>query len=239
MVMSEGMNEAFRSLALARAQAAIGAATAAVRVSHKGLKGHLRELLIKELLRPFLPADVGIGSGEIITAYGDRSSQQDIVIYDRRVAPPIVYEAGYGIFPVESVLFVIEVKSILDVTALRAADESARALCGFKYSPPHGGFPEGHQVEAVIPHLVAFSSDLSGPSETGRYDSMLNQRAPGLLGLCVVGKGFWFRADNKWNSWPMHHAGDELLNMTIGMVNTWARVAGTRLQPDLRGYAHP
>ncbi len=239
MLLSGGMNKAFRSLALARAQAAVGAAEAATDVSHKGLKGHLREILIKELLRPFLPPDVGIGSGEIVSAYGDSSSQQDIIVYDRKIAPPLVYEADYGIFPLESALFAIEVKTILNAGALKAADETARTLCGFRHAPPFGGLPEGHRIEGVVPHLVAFSSDLSGTvSEIDRYASILNQRAPGIRALCVVGKGFWFWADDNWQTWPSGFAGAELLNMTIGMANTCARVSSTRLRPDLRQYVH-
>jgi hypothetical protein len=36
-------------------------------MSHPGVKGHLREIIIRDLLRPLLPADVGLGTGVVVT----------------------------------------------------------------------------------------------------------------------------------------------------------------------------
>ena len=43
------MNEVYRDLILARVQAAIGAAKSVTGVKHKGLKGQLREIVIRDL----------------------------------------------------------------------------------------------------------------------------------------------------------------------------------------------
>lgn len=187
------MNRAFRNLALARAQSAIAEPKAAFDLPHKGLKGHLREILIRDLMRPFLPMDLGIGSGQIVSSYDTSSPQQDIIVYEKRIAPPVVFEAGYGVFPLESVLFTVEVKSVLTASALRTSDRAARSVTSLVYRPT----PDGSSIEGVITHLVAFSSDLSR-SELDRYTSMLNGRAPGLLALCVVGKGYWFHCNEGW-----------------------------------------
>ena len=84
------MNTVYRDLILARVQAAVGAAKAVTNITHKGLKGQLREIVIRDLFSPLLPSDVGIGTGEIISANNRQSGQQDVVIFDKSILPPIL-----------------------------------------------------------------------------------------------------------------------------------------------------
>lgn len=98
------MNDTYRALFVSRIAAAIGAARATADLTHTGVKGTIREILIRDLFRPLLPSDVGIGTGQIATSAGALSPQQDVVIYNRRVLPPVLFEETVGVFPVESVL---------------------------------------------------------------------------------------------------------------------------------------
>lgn len=82
-------------------------------VSHNVEKGTFREFFLAELIRPCIPSHFGVGSGIVVDAYGRQSKQSDIVIYDRRKMPPIMLRGDGGIFPIDNVLVVIEVKSIL------------------------------------------------------------------------------------------------------------------------------
>jgi len=113
------MNTAYRDLALVRINAAVAAAQAAAKMSHQGLKGQLREIFVRELLRPLLPVYIGLGTGQIITARNKYSPQQDVVVYDTRLLPPFLADPSIGLFPIESVLYSIEVKSKLNATELR------------------------------------------------------------------------------------------------------------------------
>lgn len=61
------MNEVYRNLTLVRAQATVAAARAFSGVDHRGLEGHLREIVMRDLLRPLLPLNIGLGSGKIIS----------------------------------------------------------------------------------------------------------------------------------------------------------------------------
>jgi len=98
----------YKDLVQSRAAAVIGAANALSQLGHSGLKGKMREIVIRDLLRPLLPIDVGLGTGIIITADNRQSSEQDVVLFDRRILPPILLEQSNGVFPIESVLFSIE-----------------------------------------------------------------------------------------------------------------------------------
>ena len=238
------MNILYRDILLARAQATIAAARAVTPLAHAGLKGHLREIVVRDLLRPLLPTDLGIGSGQVISAYEENSRQQDIVLYDRRVVPPVLFEQVSGVFPLESVLFTIEVKSRLTLEELRDAHDSAAQLAKFRHAPgtdDSGKLPIGgprQRIEHVIPCLVAFDSDLtsSGKTELARYQELLAEDPPAIRVISVVERGFWFWGDERWHNWPTQTPGDELLGLMTTIINTYQRVASTRLRPDFRQY---
>jgi hypothetical protein len=56
-------------------------------------------------------------------------------MYDTRVLPPFLADPTIGLFPLESVLYTIEVKSVLTAADLRQAYESALQIDGFEYQP--------------------------------------------------------------------------------------------------------
>lgn len=80
---------------------------------HAGEYGVYRERAVHELLRLYTPDQFGIGTGFIITNQGGTSTQCDLVIFDRLMAPGIVTDSHQAFFPVESVVAVGEVKSDL------------------------------------------------------------------------------------------------------------------------------
>jgi len=85
-----------------------------------GLIGSARENPARKQLDKLLPEFVSTGSGIVIDSFGGKSTQQDMVFYERDFCP--VYsvndtpEATY--FPVEGVIAVGEVKSVVDKTTL-------------------------------------------------------------------------------------------------------------------------
>ena len=120
------MNTVYREIIRARAEAAIGAARAVTGIGHTGLKGQLREIVIRDLLRPLFPSDIGLGTGVIITAANQQSQEQDVVVFDKSIVPPILLEGATGLFPIESVIYGIEIKSKLTATELKSSIDSAR-----------------------------------------------------------------------------------------------------------------
>lgn len=87
---------------------------------HPGEFGMYREKIIREFLAPFLPTRLAIGSGFIITASNNISTQCDIIIYDKEYTP-VIENGEQRFFPVECVVGVIEVKSKLTKSQLREA----------------------------------------------------------------------------------------------------------------------
>jgi hypothetical protein len=234
------VHQAYQDLIVKQATQMVGAARALQSINHRGLKGQLRELVVRELLNPLVPLGCIVGQGEIISAYGDTSNKIDTLIAEHRILPAMLIDRISGIFPIESVLMTVEIKSKLTATELGKAEASAAGVASFRHAPPVGvqSFPTGHRIEHVVPYLLAFDTDLTlgGESEVERYDKMLMSQAPSILGICVIDRGFWFRHNGNWIAWKLPIPCGEVVAFMITVVNICQRIASTRLQPDMRHY---
>ncbi|AKC71361.1 DUF6602 domain-containing protein [Pandoraea oxalativorans] len=144
----------FQAILRAKVISAIEHAKATAGLTHQGVKGAVLEILVGQLFRPLLPADIGIGTGQIVESYTGRlSGQIDIILYDRSILPPILLDDKIGVFPIESVLYAIEVKTTLTASELASAHESAKDLqMNFGYLPglrKEGKVVDTHQIEKV------------------------------------------------------------------------------------------
>lgn len=235
------MNTVYRNLILARIQAAVEAARAVTKMTHKGLKGQLREIVIKDLFRPLLPADVGVASGQIISSDDRQSREQDVVIFDKRILPPILLEQACGIFPIESVLYAIEVKSKMTANEMKKSHRSATEVMGFRYqSGEYDDFdkPTDHIVGKVISCVFAFDTDLISDikNEIDRYDQIRGSDDPAIKAICVVGRGYWYLHKGRWKTWQRKSQFDEVVGFIAGVMNTYRRVGSTRKEPRLGKY---
>ena len=238
------MNQTYKDLTIARAHAAISAARAASSIVHSGLKGQLREIVIRELLRPLFPPDIGVGTGEIITSIDQHSTQQDIVIYDRSIVPPILLDEHTGIFPVESALFAIEIKSVLTASELKSSITNAIQLKSLRYLPGEYGDDgkSSHEfVKGVIPCVLALDSDLNvtGKTEIERVQEILEGASddPPVQVICVVGRGCWsWRNTDQWHAWPRSESPEELVAFVAAIMNSYKQIALSRRAPRMGHY---
>lgn len=97
-------------------------------VAHNAEKGRVVEAIVKTALRAILPGRFSIGTGFAINAAGETSSQLDLVIYDAALNAPIILEGGTGLFPIECIYGLVEVKSTLDGAAIKQAMKSIRKV---------------------------------------------------------------------------------------------------------------
>ena len=235
------MNIVYRELILARVQAAVVAAKAVTNIANPGLKGELREIVIRDLLYPLLPSDVGVGTGTIVSAYDRQSAQQDVVIFDKRILPPIVLEQSTGIFPIESALYTIEVKSKMTADEITTSHTSAKDLKGFRYTSgdyDESGKATDHIVTKVVSAVLAFDTDLTvgGKNDAERYDQIRGPGDPAIRVICVVGRGYWYWSQNKWKTWKRTYEFEEVVGFIAGVMNTYRMIATTRKEPRLGRY---
>lgn len=165
-------------------------------VSHDGEKGAFREFFIAELIRPCLPFQFGVGSGVVIDAYKRQSRQSDLIIYDNRLLPPVILTKDRGLYPIDSVLAVIEVKSTLKSTHYKSMFEAARLFSPTADNNPNClriatlGTLEGNQTFYPLYAVFGYTSD----SDRDEFER-LEKRFPGgrehIRLICVLNKGVW------------------------------------------------
>lgn len=224
------MNKAFHDLLVARVAGAGAAARALGPVENSGLKGALREIVLRTLLRPLLPPYLGLGHGVVVTAFDQQSTEQDVVVFNRNTVPSLVLDEENGLFPLEAVLFSIEVKSVLTSAELSSAHEKAKGL------RPLFHVPKGEPPEHIIPCLFAFDSDLKEKDELQRYKEIADDGPPELRAICVVGRGCWYWQGNQWISTQATSTYSEVLEFVAGILGVHDRVLKSRVQPNLLHY---
>ena len=235
------MNTVYRDLILVRVEAAMAGAKAVANIAHPGFKGELREIVIRDLFYPLLPSDVGVGTGVIISADNRQSRQQDVVIFDRRILPPILLEKSRGMFPIESVLYAIEVKSKMTADEIKKSHRSATELIGFRYgSGDYDDFGKRteHTVKKVISAVLAFDTDLTleGKNDIDRYDDIRGSGNPAIPAICVVGREYWYWSGDKWRTWKRTYRFEEVVGFIAHVINTYRTIAATRKEPRLGRY---
>jgi hypothetical protein len=222
-----------------RVEAALAAAKEVGRIRHRGLAGQVREILVRDLLRPLVPHYMGFGTGKIVDHLGGESAQIDVVVYDKRMMPPLAYglERDVGLFPVEACVYAVEVKTRATARAVREAMSVARSVCALRYAPEwcHDGVPVGR----VATSLYAFGSTARSSEaelqrwlrEQGEHDCLLARNvngtwvqlpAPALHVMCIVGSGYGYfepaLAEYRWATADSDRA--EILSWLGGISNT-------------------
>lgn len=91
------------------------------RYKHPGEFGVYREAICKRFLRFFIPSKFEIHNGFLINSDNERSSQCDIVIFDSSSTPFIQSPDFQRFYPVQTVVSVGEVKSIMSKSEFKTA----------------------------------------------------------------------------------------------------------------------
>lgn len=164
-------------------------------------KGAFREFFVAQLIRPFVPAHFGVGSGVVVDSNGKQSRQTDVIIYDRRLLPPILLAGDRGIFPIDSVLRVIEVKSLLRASDYKTLIDAARYFCppssldnpsGLAIAIPGRLKDEKGREQAIWPLYAVFA--YKSDADRDEFERMEEQVPDGRKYISLIGvlnKGVW------------------------------------------------
>jgi hypothetical protein len=176
-------------------------------LNHKLTKGELKELFVSAILRRFLPIQFDIGTGIIVNHRGDQSRQTDIVIYDNRVMPPFIKEQAIGVYPAESVIAVLEVKSLLSKKELLSAETSAVQLYDTVYSP--AGFYQGYSPPSPKPLCGIIGFRGNGCKELSDQQAgiaWLSEHISHLFLICVADRYSWAKVGSPTPTWEFKKA---------------------------------
>ena len=123
------MNIIFRKKVISQIRSAIDQYKNATYVAHPGLKGEIREIAMQGIFKPILPAGFNIQERvKIIDYVGNQSKEIDLVIYNEEVLPSIMFGEKKTLFPAESCLVAIEVKSMLTAKGVKETIKKSKHL---------------------------------------------------------------------------------------------------------------
>lgn len=238
----------FKRTHLARCQAALTRAASLGNEGHAGLRGKLREILVTDILKPVVPPEVRFGSGQLVTIDGALSHETDVVLYAPSIMMPSLFDDISGFFPIESVLYAIEVKSRLTRRELKTSIKKARAVLDLRsISTEHVVPTFDDNIVAIrqsatpnpICALFCFGSDLiADPSaELARYRSLDDQAdtRPLFSVLCIVGRGYWYFAD-RWKFCAADSDRSEIMAWLAGTTNTLPQLIVAKGRPRFGMY---
>jgi len=109
-------------------------------IKHRGSKGRVREFeIVNEYLSKYIPGNIGVANGELISKDDQVSSEVDIVLFEKNSTPYLLKKEGYQVFPIECVYGMIEVKSQLDKNQL---EDSFKKIHKIKKMPKSAYEPQ-------------------------------------------------------------------------------------------------
>jgi len=210
-------------------------------MSHEVLKGRVREIAVQNLFEPLLSPDFQVGTGTIVDKHGKPSTETDLIIYSKKLLPPILYSERFGTFPLDCCLATVEIKSKLTSTELKKTIKNASIMQKLKYSSYRLDNKTKRLSTAVVTRtLFAFESDLSQKNEFERYQESDSgwQKCPVIKSFCVIDRGMWVFNTPKQN-WYFMEATDEheeVICFLVNMVEHLESVFDSRGTPRISNY---
>jgi hypothetical protein len=228
--------------------AALREADEATHLKHAGLVGRVREIVLRKILEPVLPPEVKCGTGKLTDRHGNLSGEIDVVLYSKNILPPSLFDERNGVFPIESVLYTIEVKSRLSAAELQSTIKSAKQCRSLQMvNTQHWTGATDQATITGTPYpihaIFALATDLAGSAKTEveRYAELDEggRQSPAIQALCVRGAGYWLHDANSISSWSGMRATDdcdEIITFLGGLTNTLPRLIAAKGRPQFGMY---
>lgn len=191
------------------------------KINHPGMKGRAREIYLEKIINPFIVSGYNFGTGKIVDFLDNQSDQIDIIIYRKNILPPLLYDEGAeeGLFPLESVFYAIEVKTIANNNTIKDAYKKAKSLTKLKT-------PVNSELSWHITGFFAFNSDLKNEpeKELDRFRKNDNNfdTTPIIDFICIIDRGYWYfdKKYEKWLYYPATKEHTEIIGLIAGISNT-------------------
>lgn len=186
--------DATRVVALAKQQS---------RLEHAGLQGRFRELLIDDILEPWLPTTVRCATGTVISFKNHFRSktQEDVLIIDRSISPSVLINphTQEGVYMRNSVLARIEVKSNLTVEHVKQFRKSCEEYRELKLDLDDERYNAGQIDMMELNMLFAFKSERSYETVFSWFKTVNDGS---LSAVCVLNHGLWkINQNGRWDEY--------------------------------------
>lgn len=247
LVFTKTMNKTLQNILKLKIEKAVSESKViADNIEHKYLAGKQKEIVLSQLIKPVLPHQYDVGSGKVIDSRSFISKETDIIIFSKRLIQPLLFEANFGLFPIESVLACIEVKSSLKKKDYRTTFEKFKEISSKAIISPGSFDMTDRDIKTTtfkpFFEIFSFCSDLTNKSnypnnEFDRYKEIDKEwvNKPLIRSICIVNRGWWIFWNNKW-----HFQAPNYLNETImylaNLVNSLDKIETSRGNPRLGHY---
>lgn len=165
--------------------AIINSYDASANIEHNGTKGDYREDEIRNFISEILPNNLGVSSGIVVDVNGQQSHQLDIVIYDKNILPTFLKNQNLAFFPLDSVKYAIEVKSLINKDEME--NDVVKKFLDFNSLKSIRG-------RTYITALMAFNTDLKEKEEIERYYEINSNMIidPEVQIIVAMNQGYYF-----------------------------------------------
>ncbi|HVT85240.1 MAG TPA: DUF6602 domain-containing protein [Chitinophagaceae bacterium] len=244
------MNNYFRSILSNKIKRAINESALARELDHASLTGRLREIVLDDLITPLLNNNYSSGRGKVIDYKGTQSKEIDICIYSPQLIPPVFFtqKEKLGIFPIESVLNCIEVKSNLTKANIENAYAKFRFLEDslVMTSGYHDSYetPLSHVFVKQKYDIFCFDTFLK-KYDPGTILSIYKKIDPGwnrnplITSICLAGKGWLCFTVKGWLHMSfdqVNNINEEIIGYLCTLVQSLPNVLQTRGNPRIGYY---
>ncbi len=205
------------------------------KVKHTGLRGRFRELLIDNILTPWLPPYVLSATGTIIEAENSKreSTQDDIILVDKTLAPPVFASnnAKEGIFLYNSVLARVEVKSTVTRDYMKDFCSTSLEISKLRFTVGDS-FLANYVGTFNLFFAFKSDSDINNKKENFELKRLVEvmqelgiDPLSGIVSMiCIAGKGFWklgVKPDNQTRTWQKLNSNEAVDHITwfVGCVS--------------------
>lgn len=244
------MNEYARTLLQNKITRVLADSKILIEINHPGLNGVLKESFVSNLLRPFLNNNYSIGSGKITDYNGEKSKETDLIIYSNSILPPFFFheEEKVKVYPIESVLKCIEVKSIFNKQTLESTYQN------FKFLSENLVMTSGYfdEFDRPLPHIFTeiryelFVFGCSAKSDFKDYFLKTYKKVdpnwdtdPLITSICVANKGWFIFTSNGWKYLSydkVNNRNEEIIGYLCASVHGLEDVAISRGNPRIGQY---
>ena len=160
-------------------------------MKHQTKKGQLREIFVENLVKKLIPTQFDTGNGFIVNQCGDISKEFDVIIYDGTLIPPFLKEYNVGIYPAESVLATIEVKSWLSKDEIIESNQKANELFNIIYNRNRSFYSD---IEVRKPICTVFGfydkTNFNYDDKKG-IRIWFEENTPDLWAICLLKRFSW------------------------------------------------
>jgi hypothetical protein len=193
-------------------------------IAHEGERGRENEAVLARILEALVPRRYGIGSGLLFDTAGAYSRQTDIVVFEQSDEPAVLAQTTQVLFPIESVLACIEVKTTLRGEDVTDCLKKARDMRKLTVARKHADGSE-HPLFVVL----AYRAGQTPQTIMQKFLEAEEYERPDLV--CVVEQAVLAGADQ-----TIRDGSDAPIDAGIALLHTEDRqpVEGTPTGPDLR-----